>query len=280
MTAASVPGQATPPAGVAGGTVAAGVLTSVVAALLVAASLGGRGALAAAIFPVQLMLIVGWIGVLGIRAGLGATGIAVGAAAVADVLVATGPADARRLMPVVAVGLLVALVHQLLRRDGRPGLTASLAGTVSAIALVCALATFVALRAGVGGSSAVLTALAAAAGAVLIAWLCDFGLTRPAIVGVEGRGWPGLLLGLAAACGIGALVGSARDELGVGYGVTIGVAVAAVALAAGVGVTLARTDAGTQPGRRSTVGLLPLAVVLPLAAAAPVAYVTGRILVG
>jgi hypothetical protein len=264
-------------------TVAAGVLTSVVAGALVAASLGGRAALAGAVFPLQLLLVVGWLGALRVRAGLGAAGIAIGAAAIADVLVATGPADARRLLAVNAVGLLVALIHQLTRRDGRPGLTASLAGTVSAIALVCALATFAALRAGKGGSSAALIALGAAAGALLVAWLCDFVATRPAISGVPMRGWIGLLLGLGVACAIGAGVGAARDEIGVSSGVLIGGAVAAVALAVGVGVDLARvTAASARPteARRRTVGLVPLAVVLPLAAAAPVAYVTGRILVG
>jgi hypothetical protein len=268
---------------VAGSTVAAGVLTSAVAGILVAASLGGRVALAAALLPLQVALVVGWVGILGVRAGLGVAGIAVAAAAVADVLVATGPADARRLMAVIAIGLLVALLHQLFRRDGRAGLTASLAATVSAITLVCALATFAALRAGVAGSSAALSALGSAAGAVLVAWLCDFFLTRPAISGVAHRGWPGLILGLGAACGIGAAVGSARNELGVGYGVTIGGAVAAVALAVGVGVDLARLNseiAARVSSRRRAVRLLPLAVVLPLAAAAPVAYVTGRILVG
>jgi hypothetical protein len=266
---------------VAGSTVAAGVLTSAIAGILVAASIGGRGVLAGALFPLQVALVFGWVATLGLRAGVGVAGIAVGAAAVADVLVATGPTDARRLLGVIAVGLLVALIHQLFRRDGRPGLTASLAGTVSAIALVCALATFPALRAGVGGSSAALAALAAAAGAVFVAWMCDFFVAHPAIPGVARRGWPGLILGLGAACAIGAAVGSARAELGVGYGTAIAGAVAAVALAVGVGVDLARANADLRRrSRRRTVGLVPLAVVLPLAAAAPVAYVTGRILVG
>ena len=262
------------------GAVAAGVLTSAIAGALVLASFGGRAALAGAVFPLQVALVVGWLGTLGVRAGVGAAMIAVAAAAVADVVVATGPADARRLLAVIAVGLLIALIHQLVRRDGRPGLTASLAGTVSAIALACALATFAALRAGIGGSAAALAALGAAAGAVLVAWVCDFVLTRPAIPGVPRRAWPGLILGLGAGCAIGAGVGSAREVLGAGYSVTIGGAVAAVALAVGVGVDLARARVSAPRPRGRLDGLLPLAVVLPLAAAAPVAYVTGRILVG
>jgi hypothetical protein len=264
---------------VVGSTVAAGVLTSAVAGVLVAASLGGRAALAGAVFPLQVALVVGWLGVLGVRAGLGAAGIAVAAAAVADGLVATGPTDTRRLVGVMAVGLLVALIHQLVRRDGRHGVTASLAATVAAIALACSLATLVSLRAGAGGKAVVLTAVGAAAGAVLVAWLCDFVLARPAVAGVPRRGWLGLLLGLSAACAIGAGVGSARDELGVGYGFVLALAVGAVALAAGMAVDLTRV-AASATDRRGPVGLVPLAVVLPLAAAAPVAYVTGRILVG
>lgn len=275
-----VTGPAQPRAGV-GGSVATSVLTSVVAGLLVLASLAGREVLAGAVFPLQAALVVGWLAALGVEAALGGAVIGLAAAAVADALMAAGPTDARRLVAVVSVGLLIAMAHQLLRRDGRPGLTASLTATVSVVALVCALAALPALRAAAGGNSAVRAALTAAAGAVLVAWLCDLVAPRPALSGVARRGWVGVVLGMAVAAGIGAGIGSARDDLGPGHGAILATAVAAVALAASIAVDLGRADLAGHPppGRRRVgAGLLPLAVVLPITASAPVAYVTGRIL--
>ena len=257
-----------------------GLLTTVTAAVLAAAAYGGRPVLAVAVFPVQLVLVLSWLAALAVPSRRGAVVVALGAAVVANIVAVPGDRGLSRLAGVVGVSLLIALVHQLVRRDGRAGVTASLVGTVGAVALVVGAAVLVALRKGDEGTDAVETSLAALAASIVVARVVDAVVVVPSIATSDRRGWPGFVLGLAAGVAFGAIVGSARGLDGSSSAVLGGV-VALVALAFELGTDLARL---VVPRVRATRGeraaLIPLSVFLPVCAIGPAAYVAGRILFG
>jgi CDP-diglyceride synthetase len=257
-----------------------GLLTTMTAAALAAAAFGGRPALALVLLPVQIAVVVAWLAVLDVEGAVGGMVVGIGAAVVADVLALDGVYGLRRLAGAVGVSLLVALVHQLVRRDGRPGLTASLTATVSVAALVVGASVLVALRTGEAGTDAVETSLAALAAATVVARVVDALIHGPAIAASPRRGWPGFVAGIAAGVLCGGVVGSARG-LGTGDAAVLAGSVAVIALAFELGTDLARS---AIPRRQTTLrarsGLVPLSVFLPVCAIGPAAYVAGRILLG
>jgi hypothetical protein len=262
-------------------TLVPGVLTALTAGLLGVASLVDRPVLALILVPVQAILVITWLVSLSAPAAVGGALVAGGGALVADAIASFSDVGLRRLAAVIAVCVLLSLAHQLVRRDGRPGVTASLAATVGAVALLVGGSVLVALRVGAAGSAVVQAALAAAAAGGLVARALDAARSTPSIGGSPRRGWLGLVLGIAAGSAAAALVGAARTPLGVGDGFVLGAAVTFVLLAFELGVDLART---AVPHTRETVrvrsALIPLSVVLPLSSVGPTAYVAGRMLLG
>jgi hypothetical protein len=258
-----------------------GALTAAVVGALLLGSAGGRVGVAAVTFPLQALLVLAWLAALGVQGLLGAAAVGVGAAAAADALLATGPTGVRRLVGVVAVALLVAMVQQLARGGTRPALTTSLASTVGAVALVAGFATTISLRRSTSGAAALTTALVATGIALVLARAVDAVRLRAAPPGARRRGWFGLVLAGVVAVGVGAIAGLKNSALDVGDGVALASAAAAIALAADIGLDLARSGLSDTDGAdRTRAALLPLSVLLPVAAAAPAAYVTGRVLLG
>ena len=183
-------------------------------------------------------------------------GAFVGAAAAigADLAVALRD-DRRPLAPVTAVlglAMLAALLHQLIRRDGRDRLTASLTATV-ALAVVGALGScYLGAQSSRDGAAFVVAGVVAAAAAVVAARCPDHESVGAGI---------GLVAGVAA----GAVVGVLSD-LGPRTGGIVGLGCAVAAA-----VTAAVARRAVSPDPLVTAGL-------PLLLAAPVAFVLARLL--
>ena len=160
----------------------------------------------------------GWPGLLGLPSPRGSAFVlAVGSAAAIGTVLATTSDPYLNWMPAALAGsMLVAFVHQLARRDGRPRLVESIASNVTAIAIVVSGASLVALpRAPQGDWVVAISASAVAVSALtdlvggsrrLRAWLLPlamlFGGAVAIVVGITlaNVGWgAAALLGVLAA---------------------------------------------------------------------------------
>jgi hypothetical protein len=238
----------------------------------------------------QVLLVLAWLALLDSPGGLGGFLLALGAAGAADglLLSAQGP-QVSRLLPVAGVGLVVALAHQLTRRP-RTGMTASLAGELSAVLLVLAFATLLGLRAATSGAAAVVAVAVGVAAAGVAARLVDLAVRRVPgalrwvrVSGTGARSWLGLLAGLAAAAGAGYGDGSRAAGISPALGLRLAVVAGLLSLAAGLLVDLAGSSLPVEPGGstdRQRAALPPAHTTLPLALAAPAVYLAGRVLLG
>lgn len=116
--------------------VAAGV--SVLAAVLALAAWVGPELLAAVVVVAGLVLAWGWAGSLALPSPRGTAAVVGVGALVTGVAVGARPGDpgVTWLPAALSVAVLAALLHQLLRRDGRPRLVESLAGATMGLAVV------------------------------------------------------------------------------------------------------------------------------------------------
>jgi hypothetical protein len=136
------------------------------ASLLTIAGFAGPPMVALTILFAAGIIAWGWPGLLGLPSPRGtALVIAVGAAGAVGTTLATTTDPYLAWMPAALAGsMIVAFVHQLARRDGRPRLVESIASTITAIAIVVSGASMVALSRSEHGAWVV--AIAAAAMAV------------------------------------------------------------------------------------------------------------------
>jgi hypothetical protein len=234
--------------------VAASVAVGLAAVLGIAAA-GPVGVLVAAIGLLQLLVAARWFVALDVSAAVRG-GTLVGAAAAIGADVAVALRDERHpLAPVTAVlglAMLAAMVHQLVRRDGREHLTDSLTATVS-LAVVGALGgCYLGAQSSRDGTAFVVAGAAAATLAVVAA----------ALPGPEALSAG---VGLVAGAGAGVVVGLLSD-LGPSTGGIVGLC---CVVAGAVTVAVARRAA--RPDPFVTAGL-------PLLLAAPVAFVLARLL--
>lgn len=237
-------------------------------AALVIGAATDPGVLLAAVLLAQAVVVIGWHRRLDVPGATGGTVVAGAAALGSDLLVLADAGD-RPLsaVPVVlAMAVLAALVHQLVRQDGRDRLTASLTATVTLAALASLGSTFLAVSEAEDGSG--LVSAAATAAALVVA-------------GVSVRRWRGGsqrtdIAVVAAAGALAALAVVALDGLPVVPAIAVAGSAAAIAWVAST--LLARAPAAAaQQGAWSGAG--PSAG-LPMLVAGPVAYVLGRLLVG
>ena len=256
-----------------------GLAAGAVAAALAALALAGTPALAAGLFCVQVVIALAWLAALGTKGSLGAFAIAVAAAAAIDIVIGiTDNPDIGDAAPVVGIALVAAFLHQLARRP-RPAVTLSLAGTLSSVAFAVCAASYLALLPEGSGDKADACALLGIGAALVVARLCDLVVVVPEAFPGSRRGLVGLLLGAGAAVAVGAVYGAHASRLDGSVGLRIAVIAAVLALIADVAVDAVLTQAPPQDERRLS-ALTPLGVLLPVVLAGPVAYVTGRILLG
>ena len=240
-------------------------MTAALAALGLAAALvlGGLTAtpvLVLAVLLAQGLFVAGWFpalrapGAAGGRVVVAATAVGADAA----VLAADDTRPLEHVAAVLALALLAALLHQLVRRDGRVELTSSLTATGSAAVLVGLGSAWLALDVSRDGTGLlVLAAVAAAAPPTLD--LAARAAKAPPWAGVLAAA---VVTGLAAA----AVAGAASVTLAVALAAS-----AAGAVAARLAVVLADRARAPHP---------LLAAALPALLVAPAVYLLGRVLVG
>jgi hypothetical protein len=236
-------------------------LASTLLAALVAAAayLGAATLVAAAIAVCLLLLALGWASLLELPDPRGTT-LTIGASGAAAAGVGLVLADRKQPLTAFAVliagSVLLAFVHELARRDGRPGLVESVTGTLSGQVIAVLGAGWVLLPSTALGKGGVYVAAAAVIAA-------SIGLVLP--VDQNLRGWVAFAAGTAAA---GATtVATAPTNLA--EGLVLGVAVAGVV--AGMGLLLR-----AQRTTRTVLGLLA-AGAAPVCAIGTVAFAVARL---
>jgi hypothetical protein len=234
-----------------------------IAATALSVTLGDLGRLVA-VGLLQLALVAAWVVATGIRGFVGSLGLGVAAAVGADLamLLPERP-QLDWLLAVLGLSFLAAVVHQMTRPSPRLYLVASLAGVVLLICSVSALAVLLGVGRLDGGDRAVGTALLAVGAALVVGHLVDLVAPRPQIAAGVPRGLLGLVLAVLAAV----LVALLRRDGGTLLAATYGAALGGVAALMALGASYVVVDRG-QPSW----GLPVMQAVLPLAAAAPVAY--------
>ena len=255
-----------------------GIWPALLAAGLVLASTLGVLPLAAVVLGVQVFLVLGALALLDAPAAGGAFLVATGAVVVGDAVVLLDDGSIDRLGGVAGLGFVAALAHQLARR-GRSRVTESLADTLVVLVVAVAAACLIALHQIDGGPAVLQVSFAVAGAVLLVGRIGDQFVPRPVLTGGSTRGWPGLLLGLAAgvvAAGVVAqVVGDPPLRSAVLLGLVIASAVATADLAVDLGAAELRS--GWRDARR-VAALRPTALLLPYAVVGPVALLAGRLL--
>ena len=240
------------------------VATAVLAALLAVATTADHALGAAAVAWLGLALAWGWPELLGSSSRFGSS-FAVGVAGVlAPVTVAVTPDEPflRHVPVVVAAAVLTMFLHQVVRKDGRPRLTRSVAISAAGIAIATIGAAWVPLGRLSGGPEVVLVVAVALA----VSSVADLGASiakvRPWMVAVAA------LLGFLA----GGVSGLLVDEVGVLAGVVLGVV-------SGTLAHVMRRILCVLPAIRGLRGQLTAAAASVLVGGVPV-YVLAMMLVG
>ena len=247
---------------------AVGVVVLATALLAGAPAVWGRTGLVAAVAVAQLALVAAWVVATGIRGFLGSLGLGVVAAAGADAaLLLSERAQLDPLVVVLGPAFLAAVVHQMVRPAPRRYLVASLAGVVLLLCAVCALGVLLTVGRLAGGLDLVATAVLVVGATLVVGHLVDVVLPRPQIADGVPRGLLGLVVAVLAAVVVALLRrdgGELVDSLSAAvYGAALGGVAALMAVAASYVVV----------ERGAASWALPVVqAVLPLAAAAPVAY--------
>jgi len=278
------------------------LLTLACSAVLVLAGYAHQAVVVLAVALLQAALAFSWHDATALPGRRGGASVAVAAGVGASLAVFLDGEDGEvtPLLGAVGIGFVLALLHQLTRRDGRPDVVASLSGTVTLVALTVLPATWIAERESRGGAAVLACAATAAAVAVLATLLPRWPLLGGAL---------GLAGGTAAGTGVAALEPVLASSGRWIAAVAAFVAVMAVAIArfatadaqpAGrtppvpVGVAATRLSGAGDPtdpphppapdqrGPVDRVRQAQMLVVatLPLILAGPAAYVLGRVLVG
>lgn len=152
------------------------VASVALAGLLALAAAAGAPLLLAATLLVGLAVAVGWAPLLALPSPRGTTALVAGTSGVAVAVVAStrGEPALRWLPAVMALGVLAAFGHQMLRRDGRPRLVESVSGALVGQVVVLMSATWVAVPPLVGHRGELVlvaaTGLAAAGVATALPW--------------------------------------------------------------------------------------------------------------
>ena len=243
---------------------------AVLVATAIAASvpaLGDVGRLVA-VLVLQLALVAGWVVATGIRGFAGSLALGAVAAVGADLaMVVPERPELDALLAVLGLGFLAAVVHQMTRPAPRLYLVASLAGVVLLLCSVCALAVLLGVARLEDGERAATTAVLAVGAALLVGHLVDLVLPRPQVAEGVPRGLVGVVLAVVAAVVVAVLRRDGGALLDSMSAVIYGAALGGVAALMAIGASYVVVERG-EPS-----WALPVVqAVLPLAAAAPVAY--------
>jgi hypothetical protein len=242
------------------------VVTTALAALLPDA-VGEHGRVAA-VLVLQLALVAAWVVATGIRGFVGSLALGALAAVGADLaMVLPERPELDWLLAVLGLGFLLAVVHQMTRPPPRRYLVASLAGVVLLLCCVASLAVLLAVARVDDGERAVQTAVLAVGAALLAGHLVDLVLPRPQIADGVPRGLLGLVVAVLAAVVVALLRRDGGELVDSLSAAVYGAALGGVAALMAVGASYVVVERGA-----ASWALPVVQAVLPLAAAAPVAY--------
>jgi len=246
----------------------ASALSAALVAVLALAAAVGRPLLGAGIVVVQLVFTLGGVRPAAVPAARAGAWLAVVVSVgVTGLMIFGGPDDLWPAAALLGLALVVAIMIQLLRTDGRRAMTLSLTLTVAACALAVLPVGWLALWAADGGVHAVWLGLLGV-GVV--------GLAEIVPVPVAARRSVAVLLAGALAAGLMAVAGGVAAAVpAVG-----GVVVTAFAALTAVAAVAAADRVAAEVGGSTAAVLAPLRVTAPIVVAAPVSYVLGRILIG
>jgi hypothetical protein len=237
-------------------------------AALALASAAGRTVLAAAVVVVQFVFALGGVRRATVPAARPAGWLALTVGVTGSVWTAfADTADLKPAASLLGPALVVAVVVQLARRAGREYLTESLTLAVGASALAVLPVAWIALRGADGGAYAVGLGLLGV-GVVAVAEAIPL---SPAAR---------RMLAVLVAAGLAAGLVSLIDDVAAAVPAVGAVVVTAFGALTATSALAAVDRLGVEVGDRDGAMLVPLYVALPIVAAAPVAYVLGRILVG
>lgn len=237
------------------------VLTAVVAAVVAVAAFLGELPLVALAGVLVLVLAAGWPPLVGALAPRGSSVVIAlgGLGGLAAVVLTRGDPFLRELPEVLALAVLAAFVHELVRRDGRERLVESVAGTVAGVLVAATAAGWVAAGRTDGGASVVVVgALALAVGSAVSALHLTGSLAATVTI----------VASVAAGAGAAELVPDVDPLPGGLIGLAVGILAA----------TLRRLFDRLPSMRRRGPALA--AAVLPVTVTGVLVYVVGRVLVG
>ena len=234
------------------------VLTAGAAAVLAGAVALSTGTIAGVLALVALAFAWGWPRLMSLPAP-GGSSIVLGLAGLGTVLAvyATPSAPWLRNVPLVlAMGVVLAFVNELLRSDDRPRLVESLTGTVAGVVVVVSTAGWLAIAKTSGGEPFV--AMSAAALAI-----------ASAVAAIPFYGWPSFGLTVLVGTGAGAIAARLLPGPGLAAGVVVGFVCGL--LVASVHMLLARV-----PSLRGVPGGLA-ASAAPIAISGVLVYAVARL---
>jgi hypothetical protein len=236
----------------------------VMATVLSVAAFADHRILAAAVAWGGLVIAWGWPGLLGSSSRYGASAALAVVGIGAPVVVAATPTDPflRYVPGVLALGLVLMFLHQLVRRDGRPHLTLSITATAAGLAVLALGVCLVPLGRTLHGPEVLTAAVAAAAVGGLADLLAPSKTLRP---------WM-LPLAMLLGAGASAVCAVALGHPSMRSAVLIGLLCAAVAQS--MRRVLSALPPMTSRRGQFTSGLASVFTV------GVVAYVLGRVLVG
>jgi hypothetical protein len=232
-----------------------------VAAAVAAAAFYGLLPLTIAAAALALLVAVGWPALLD-QPAPGGSGLVIGltgVGAVGAVAATEGEPALRNLPLVLAMGIVLAFVAEMLRRDGRPRLVESLLGTVSGLVVAVSAAGWIATDRTDAGAALVVTCAATLA-------------VASAISALPLAGWWSSIVTVAVAAlaggGLGYLLPDVESGTGLWAGVVSGMLVAGLRALFDQLPALGRKQAALA------------AIVLPVTVGGILVFVVGRVVVG
>lgn len=226
------------------GTSLRAALTAVLAAALAGTALAPPVVVAVLTLVCSVLLAVGLPRLLDLPHGSGAAWFLSAGTLIVTVVVWFGGLD--RVVLLLAGAVVAAFAHQMVRRDGRPRLTESVAGDVLGLVVMCfGTGWFVTAREPGGEQWVVAGALAIVVGTVCAA--------------LPVTSWLAAALAVVAGAGSGGALGALSDDVGWWQGAVLGLVVGA--LAAALHRTSARSPSSSRLRPALAAATIPVLVV-------------------
>lgn len=237
------------------------IMVAAVATFVALASYISLAALVGVIFVLIMAVAVGWPWLIALPTPRTSSVVLAlcGFGAVVSVVIVDVEPLLKWLPAALGGAVVIAFVHQLLRRDGRPRLVEAVSGMVAGMLVLVSAAGWVAAVRTAGGESLVVTAAVGLAAA-------------SAAAATPVRGWLGATVTLIAGCLAGGGVGTLMPLVSGRAGLLIGL-MAAILIASLRSLFAHLPAAGQRPAVLAS-------MALPVAASGIAVYVIGRVLIG